>query len=108
MRVRMADGAVFEGEDEKAIVRQMKHDDWSSPPKKREYMVEVADRIVEMTGKEVRTVNAKAFLTDLVTTGFAAVVPDGGDEHPEASPPTWQNEAQQEWDQLDGPTTEGV
>lgn len=71
MTITTQDGATFSGETPEAVVKQMQADDWSAPPKKREYMIEVADRIAEMTGKTVRAdAGATAFLHDLTVAGF--------------------------------------
>lgn len=50
---------VFTGETEAEIVRQMKNTEWFGPELKREYMWEVADRVGEMTGKQLVSTNDK-------------------------------------------------
>ena len=74
MKVTMHDGAVFEGRDAKAIVRQMKHADWGAPPKKQAYMVEVAERLADLgTTQVIRTHDAGLFLFDLAVAGLCRV-----------------------------------
>lgn len=50
MRVKALDGEVFEGEDARDVVRQMKNIEWNAPHRKRDYMAEVIERVQAMTG----------------------------------------------------------
>lgn len=73
MRVTTQDGATFSGDTPEQIVSQMRRDNWSAPPKKREYMEEVAERVIDMTGSVVRADTATNFLNDLQDSGFLKI-----------------------------------
>ena len=73
MRVICVDGAIFEGPDEKSIVRQMKETDWNAPERKGEYMEDVAARVDVVMGQSIRSGSAKTFLKDLEAIGLLTV-----------------------------------
>ncbi len=73
MKVTTQDGATFEAATPEDVVSQMKATDWSAPPKKADYMVEVAERVSMMTGEAVRAINASAFLFDLERAHFLSI-----------------------------------
>jgi hypothetical protein len=77
LKVDTHDGTVFEGDDAKDIVRQMKMTEWGHPEKKRDYMEEVAERIEQMTGSEVPHGSAASFLLGLAEAGLITITSDG-------------------------------
>jgi hypothetical protein len=50
MRIHTIDGETFEGASPQEIVRQMRNTEWGAPERKRDYMVEVIDRVEQQTG----------------------------------------------------------
>jgi hypothetical protein len=76
MVVLMQDGAQFVGANAAEIVAQMRRNDWSSPPKKGEYMAEVAERIQQIVNREIRTSDPALFLSDLADAGFCVRLND--------------------------------
>jgi hypothetical protein len=73
MKVETQDGAVFIEDSPGAIVEGMKATDWSAPPKKSEYMKEVADNVETLTGRAVRSDGATNFLADLEQAGVIKI-----------------------------------
>jgi hypothetical protein len=73
MKVTTQDEQTFVGETPESIVSQMKRTDWSAPPKKAEYMREVAERVEMMTGQKARSDNASVFLLDLERAQFLTI-----------------------------------
>lgn len=66
------DGMTFVGVDAKDIVRQMKTAQWNAPDTKREYMEQVGQRVMEMTGQRPRE-EAALFLIDLERVDFLTI-----------------------------------
>lgn len=77
LKVDAGNGDVFEGDDAKEIVRQMKMTEWGHPEKKRDYMEEVAERIEQMTGRTILHTSAAQFLLSLADAGVITIVADG-------------------------------
>lgn len=78
LRVTADDGMVFEGADEKAVVRQMRNTQWNAPEAKRDYICEVIDRVEQVTQTvcahaDGRVVAAKEFLDYLASVGFVQI-----------------------------------
>lgn len=77
MRIQTTDGYVFEGADAKEIVRKMRDTQWGAPVLKREYMVEVRDRL---SGADATPIvadkGADAFLASLVFAKLIRFVPE--------------------------------
>lgn len=69
LRVRTDDGQTFTGVDAKEVVRQMRNTQWGAPVLKRDYMIEVAERVSGMTGEPVDTTNVDTFLLSLAYAG---------------------------------------
>lgn len=67
------DGATFEGEDARDLVRQMRDAGWQHYDRKRDYMEDVSSRIEQMTGEPVRTF-AEGFIEDIIEAGLAREV----------------------------------
>lgn len=88
IRVDTKDGNLFEGVDAKDVVRQMKMTEWGHPEKKRDYMEEVAERVEQMTGREVPHTSAAGFLLGLADAGIINVEADG---HPLMANPLLQD-----------------
>jgi hypothetical protein len=70
MKMTMGDESVFEGETPADVVRAMQRDGWSNPPKKAEFVEEVAERVSAMSGIRVRRTPLLAFLYDLERAGL--------------------------------------
>lgn len=71
MRVHVIDTEqTFEGEDARAVVREMRDSDWHAPDKKRDYMEQVAERVEGMTGERISTDGAEVFLHELHRVGL--------------------------------------
>ncbi len=77
MRVKTKDGRTFAGKNPKAVVRAMKRDQWHiEHVPKRDYIVEVADRVQEMTGTIIR-LDPSEFLFDLQEAGLLEIEKNG-------------------------------
>jgi hypothetical protein len=50
MIVRTKDGEEFVGNSAAEIVSQMRLSDWNAPARKRDYMLDVIERVEDMTG----------------------------------------------------------
>lgn len=50
MIVKTNDGQTFTGDDAAHIVRQMRNTEWNAPERKRDYMLEVIQRVETITG----------------------------------------------------------
>lgn len=74
LKIETNDGAHFQGRNAKAIVRAMKHDQWSAPDTKGEYMEQVSDTVMGMYGAVVRIDSAENFLHDLGTAKLVRVL----------------------------------
>lgn len=70
--VTTQDGLVFTGADARDIVRQIKVAQWNAPDTKREYMEQVGQRVMEMTGQRPRE-DATGFLIDLERAGLVTI-----------------------------------
>lgn len=79
MRIQTNDGATFTGPDAKAVVRQMRDQQWSAPVMKRDYMVEVAERVEMLTGERIATTPAETFLNELERVGLVTIEPSDGE-----------------------------
>lgn len=62
----------FSGAKATDIVRQMKLAQWNAPDTKREYMEQVGQRVMEMTGTRPRE-SATYFLMDLESVGLITI-----------------------------------
>ena len=71
--VNTEDGAVFSAVTARRVVSQMRRDNWNAPSRKLEYMQEVAERVRQMTDREVRTDTPAHFLADLQSAGALRV-----------------------------------
>ena len=61
---------VFEGDDAREIVRQMRDSGWKEYDRKREYMSDVAERVAAMTGTKIDAGDAESFLRGLEEAGL--------------------------------------
>jgi alkylation response protein AidB-like acyl-CoA dehydrogenase len=113
-RVECSDGEVFQAETAAGIVEQMRSAEWHKPPKKREYMEEIQERVEQMTGVSVRVDRPTHFLKDLEAAGVLRITAwdeKGGELDPEqevpaeeapgTTAPTHQSEPAEEWNQLE-------
>jgi hypothetical protein len=67
----------FVGPDAEAIVRQMRDMQWNAPSRKRDWMVEAAERAEQVSGVRVRAdEGASMFLRDLERAGLINVLAD--------------------------------
>lgn len=62
----------FAGADAKDVVRKMKEAQWNAPDTKREYMEQVGQRVMEMTGQRPRE-DATGFLIDLERANLVTI-----------------------------------
>lgn len=65
-------GPEFTGKTARHLVRQMAKDGWNAPDTKREYMEQVAERVMGMTGTRPRE-DASGFLIDLQSAGLIEI-----------------------------------
>jgi hypothetical protein len=77
IRIQAGD-VTYEGKDAKAIVRQMKKDDWGMPPgaPKRDFEAAVGERVYQATGRNIQTQPADAFLRELADVGLITIEAD--------------------------------
>lgn len=74
MRIEVLDGKIFEGNNIKDIVRNMKRLDFSCPSSIKNYMILVKDRVKLSTGKDITTKNVTGFVTDLQKLGLIRII----------------------------------
>lgn len=81
MKILTNDGAVFQGKTARGVVKAMQRDAWNAPEKKRDYMVEVVDRVVQQfdvpDSQIVTPMSAAELLTWLAGLGVVRIVENG-------------------------------
>lgn len=73
MKIKTNDGKTFAGKDAQTIVRKLRNTQWNlGYQPKVEYMLEVSDRVQQMTGTRVPT-DAEGFLLGLHSLGLIVI-----------------------------------
>lgn len=74
LKIETSDGEVFVGEGAVEVVQQMRNTQWGVPQVKREYMIDVVERVESMTGVLMdpdveNSMTAEDFIVYLCTAG---------------------------------------
>lgn len=72
------------GRSPAAVVAKLRALQWNAPDRKRAYMEEVADRVEQMTGTTINTLDCATFLRDLALLNLLTIVEDGTPPDPTA------------------------